>query len=291
MMLVSAMKRRRLTRGVAWTAGSKPKRRRGMTLLEVLLAISLLAMLGMLGYTSLNMTMRAQGKAKRLQERFHSSRLMLSRMKRELSMAFVSLHQSEDQRTKTLFSGESDTITFTTSAHEPVHRNAHQSDQMVVKYEIDTVDGQTVVIRRAKYHIDDSPEDDLNAEIAAVGVERLEFDYYDEDSEDWSSDWDVSIDDAEEKRVQLKAVRALADQTKTAVAGKFTGAAADIANVVGGAAVDKAADEQQEDLFDGLFLPTRVKIRVVITDGDPDDPKEYVLETQAEIHMREPLWY
>ena len=268
-------------------------RRRGMTLLEVLIAIGLLAVLGALAYTSVNMTLRAQGRAAKLQEHFHSGRLFLERIKRELSMAFVSLHQSEDQRTKTVFDGESDQILFTTSAHQPIQRNAHQSDQMVVEYKLGDVDGRPIIIRRAKYHIDDSPESDMVEEIAAVGVTRLEFDYYDNEREDWTSDWSVDIDDAEEKRIQLKAVRALADNAKGAIGSKFTpgSAASGVAEVVGGAAVDKMADEQQEDLFDGLFLPNRVKIRIVITDGDEDEPRQYVLETQVEIHMKEPLWY
>ncbi len=180
-----------------------------MTLLEVLIAIGLLATVGALAYTSINMTLKVQRRAARLQEHFHSGRLFLERIKRELTMAFVSLHQSDDQRTKTLFDGESDSLIFSTSAHNPVHRNAHQSDQMIVEYKLDSVDGRSVIIRRAKYHIDDAPTADMSEEIAAVGVERLEFDYYDEDREDWSSDWQVEIDDAEEKRVQLKAVRAL----------------------------------------------------------------------------------
>lgn len=270
------------------------RRRRGMTLLEVLIAVGLLATIGALAYTSINMTMRAQRRASKLQEHFHSGRLFLERVKRELSMAFVSLHQSDDQRTKTLFRGESDSLLFTTSAHQPIHRNAHQSDQMIVEYKLGTVEGRSVVIRRAKYHIDDSPESDMVEEIAAVGVERLEFDFYDKEQEDWTSDWDVDIEDAEEKRVQLKAVRAMADNAKgnlaTAAGGAGT-AAGDIADAVGGAAVDRMADEQQENLFDGLFLPSRVKIRIVITDGDEDDPREYTLESQAEVHMQEPLWY
>ena len=42
------------------------------------------------------------------------------------------------------------------------------------------------------------------------------------------------------------------------------------------------------DLLDDLFLPVRVRIRLVLID---DTDREYVLETQAEVPMKEPLWY
>jgi type II secretion system protein J len=260
-----------------------------MTLIEVLVAVSILGIMGMLAYGSLTMTLKSQRRASDLQERYHTARVMMERLKRELSMAFVSLHQAEDQRTQTLFKGESDAITFTTAAHEPILRDAHQSDQIEVEYRLDRVKGERVVVRRVKYHVDDRPGQGGREEVAAVGIKDLEFSYYDKADEDWRGDWDVRIEDAEEKRVQLKAVRAMATNVKAAVEAQAgQGLAADATNTVAEGAVDKMADAEHADLMEGLFLPNRVKIRVTLVD---DQDEEHVLETQAEIHMTEPLWY
>ena len=103
---------------------------RGMTLLEVMVAVALLALMGVLVYSSLVITIKSQQRAELLQERYHGARVFLHRVKRELSMAYLSLHQAEDQRTQTLFDGGSDQVIFNTSAYEPIRRDAHESDQL-----------------------------------------------------------------------------------------------------------------------------------------------------------------
>ena len=129
-------------------------RRPGMTLLEILVAVALLGMMGMLVYGSLAITIRSQRQAEVLQERYHSARVFLQRIKRELTSSFGSLHQADDQRTKTGFMGETDQIIFNTSAYEPIRRNAHESDQVEVEYRLDRdEDGEPAIIRRMK-HLD-----------------------------------------------------------------------------------------------------------------------------------------
>ena len=113
---------------------------RGMTLIEVMVAVSLLALMGMLVYGSLVITITSQQRAEVLQERYHAARVFLHRIKRELSMSYLSLHQAEDQRTQTLFDGESDQVIFNTSAYEPIRRDAHESDQIEVEYRLDRDD-------------------------------------------------------------------------------------------------------------------------------------------------------
>lgn len=262
-----------------------------MTLIEVAVAVAVLSMMGMLAYGGLSISLRSQTEMGQLQERYHTARITLERIKRELSMAFVSLHQAEDKRTVTFFEGEEDHIAFVTSAHEPFRKNAHESDQIEVEYRLDVVDGQRVIVRRMKLHIDDSPGKGGREEVVAVGVKELEFAYYDKERESWEKDWEVEIDDAAEKRAQLKLVRQLAED----IQGEAD-AAADNGNPLAATAAEliseKLADEQQLETLDNLFLPPRVRIRIVLEPTDEDDNnREYLLETQVEIPMVEPLWY
>lgn len=260
--------------------------RRGMTLIEVMVSVAILALMGVLIYSTLAMTIKAQRRATAIQERYHAARVTLERLRRELSMAFVSLHQAEDKRTQTLFEGDRDRLDFDTMAHEAMAPDSHQSDQMEVGYRLDNVDGLPVLVRREKLHIDDRPGRGGREEVICEGVKDLRFEYFDMAAEDWRSDWKVRIEDAVDKRIALKTVRELASATQANVSTATGGNA--LAEVLAESATDSAADTQQTDLLDGLFLPNRVRIHLVLEDGDGG---EYTLETQAEIHLTQPLWY
>lgn len=261
--------------------------RRGMTLMEVMAAVAIFGLLGMLTYGSINFSLTAQERSRRLSERYHAGRMTLDSMKRELSMAFVSLHQHEDKRTITVFEGDRSKLIFTSLSHQPIQRDTGQSDQVELEYRLDTVDGEQVIVRRVKHHIDNRPGDGGHEEILVTGVDDLRFEYYDNEKEDWRSDWSVRVDDAAEMRTMLKLVREQGDAIKGQIE-EAVGAASPAASVLGDALVDKKMEEAQGGLLHELFLPTRVRIRLVLLD---DAEREYVLETQAEIPMFEPLWY
>jgi type II secretion system protein J len=258
-----------------------------MTLMEVMAAVAIMGLLGALTYGSISFSLQSQERSRRLHERYHAARLTLERMKKELSMAFVSLHQHEDKRTVTLFEGDRSKLIFNSLSHQPIQKNTGQSDQVEIEYRLDSVDGEDVIIRRIKHHVDGSPGKGGNEEIVVTGVDDLRFEYYDQDKESWRDDWDVRVDDATEMRTALKLVREQGD----AIKGQVDAAAGDanpIASVVGEAIVDKKMDEAQGLLLDDVYLPPRVRIRLVLED---DNDRQYLLETQAEITMFEPLWY
>ena len=259
--------------------------RPGMTLLEVMVAVSLLGLMGMLVYGSLAITIKSQQRAEVLQERYHAARVFLQRIKRDLSMAFVSLHQAEDQRTKTGFIGESDQVIFNTSSHEPRRRNAHESDQVEVEYRLDRDDdGEPAIIRRLKHHIDDRFGKGGEEEVVIQGVKDFELSYYDRDREDWTDDWEVTIEDAQEKREALKVIQMEREQVEDLRNDQGSG----VAGVVAAELADKLIDKVENEAMDQLFLPYRVRIRLVMVD---DQDREYKMETQTQIHVTEPLWY
>ncbi len=271
---------------------------RGMTLIEIVVAVAAMSLLGTLAYGVLMTTIRTQEDAQTIQERYHAGRIAIERMKRELTMAFVSLHQAEDQRTQTLFEGERSRLVFNTAAHEPLKRNARQSDQLEVEYALKSVRGRDgyqtdALIRRVKFHIDDRPGDGGREEVLVEGVRKLEFEYFDEFREDWTNDWEVRVDDAEEMRDSLKQVQEMRDKiddlrnaepATTGIAG-LAGAAKDVATA---SAADEIVDEAELELLDGLVLPARVRVKMVLVDRDDS---EYLIESQVEIPMTDPLWY
>ena len=260
---------------------------RGLTLVEVMTAIAVLSLVGLMTFGSVSYSLDSQERSRRLHERYHAGRLTLERLKKELSMSFVSLHQHEDKRTVTLFEGDRNKIIFNSLSHQPIQKNTSQSDQVEIEYRLDTVDGEGVIVRRVKHHIDSRPGKGGVEEIVAKGVDDLRFEYYDSDKEDWRDDWDVRVEDAAEMRTALKLVRQQGDSIKGDV-DAAAGEANPIASVAGEAMVDKAMDDAQGALLEELYLPKRVRIRLVLED---ETERQYLLETQAEIRMFEPLWY
>ena len=257
--------------------------RRGFTLVEVMVAIAVLAILCGLTYASMAYSLEAQDRSRRLHDRYHAARLTMERLKKELGMAFISLHQSEDKRTKTVFEGDRSRLLFVSSSHEPIQRDARQSDQVELEYFLTRKDGEEVLMRRIKHRLDDRPGKGGREEVMVSGVKDLRFEYYDPDQVRWRSDWTVRVEDAEEMRVKLKAVRAQGDQVKDALEGR-----GDVVETLGEGVVDKKVEDAETELLDELFLPSRVRIRLVLVD---DEDREYTLETQAEVPMRDPLWY
>ena len=268
---------------------------RGMTLIEVMVASALWVLTGTLIARIMFSTLTTQQNILDLQGRYHGGRVALDRLRKELTTAFVSLHQSEEKRTRTMFIGQRDSIAFNTSAHEPVQKNARQSDQLEVEYRVGTArnsEGESVrgLIRRVKYHIDDRPGRGGREELLVEGVKELEIEYFDKFRERWQSDWDVEVEDAIEMREKLKQLNAVREQVEGVRDEEQTSVVAGAANVVAATAVEGQIDEAQLELMEGMFLPSRVRIRLVME--DPEDPREeHVLETQVEITMIEPLWY
>jgi hypothetical protein len=266
-------------------------RERGLTLIEVMVATALWVLLGTLISGIMFSTLSTQRAILDVQERYHAGRVALDRLRRELTMAFVSLHQADDKRTQTIFRGGPDNLLFSTAAHEPLTRNAHQSDQLEVEYRIENVrskDGASIraLVRRVKYHIDDRPGSGGREELLVERVKRIEFEYFDKSRESWRNEWEVQIDDALDMRKRLKELQALREHVDGVREDEQSG----VAGVIVAEEADKQVDEAQLELMDGLFLPARVRVKIILEDTE-DEALEHVLETQVEIGMTEPLWY
>jgi len=266
-----------------------------MTLIEILVASMLAVMLGTITYGVVTTTTSTQSAALFLQNRLNAARVGIDRLRRELTMSFVSLHQGDDKHTKTLFVGERSKLTFDTGSHEPLTKNSRTSDQLEVEYRLERVaraedpnEYTQALVRRVKYHIDDEPGEGGVDEVVVEDVKDFHLEYYDKYREDWTDDWDVQVDDAPTMRTRLKELQTLREAAEGLGDSDTATVADQVAGVVVGEQVDKVVDDQQLELLDGMVLPSRVKIHLTLIDPDG---YEYPLESQVEITMTEPLWY
>jgi general secretion pathway protein J len=169
-------------------------RARGFTLVEVLIAMSIAASMAVMTIGSLRSLDRSSEVARQQDERYAGARVALSRLSREISMAFLS-DNYDDKRFRdplTLFIGRDDELTFTTMAHVRLYRDAKESDQAIVAYRLDSDpdhSGERALFRREKVRLDDEPDRGGQTDLVADHVTSLRFQYWDSKRREWAREW------------------------------------------------------------------------------------------------------
>ena len=115
-------------------------RQRGFTLIEVLIAVGITAVIGAMALGAFSRSAAARQSVEEQDERVSGARAALGRMARDVSSAFLSDH-FDRQRFRdrpTVFKGrdggDRDSLLFATMAHGRAVRDARESDQSVVEY-------------------------------------------------------------------------------------------------------------------------------------------------------------
>ena len=195
-------------------------RARGFTLVEVLIAMGIVAVMAVMTIGSMSGIDRASSAARDQDARYAAARLALHRLGRELSMAFLS-DNYDTRRFRdplTLFVGRDDELLFTTMAHVRLYRDAKESDQSIVEYKLDSDPehpGERALFRREKPRIDDEPDRGGRKDLVADHVTALRLQYWDAKRKDWVREWTTrSVEHGKElpPRVRIELEMTLADQ-------------------------------------------------------------------------------
>lgn len=175
-------------------------RRRGMTLIEVMIGMAIFASVGALVYGGFAQTSKAKQVLNTQLDRYHELRVGMERMVRELSMAYMSIHVprlSSSQAVRTTFvgkdSGFGDRIDFTSVSHQRIYRDAKESDQNELSYFLtDDPKGEgKVLARRMQPRVDDKPNEGGRVEVLITDVLEFELEYLDPTNWEWVKSWDA----------------------------------------------------------------------------------------------------
>lgn len=178
---------------------SRPRRRAGITLIEVMVAITIFSIVATLVYGAFIQTGRHKAKVEQDIDRHHVVEAALERMARELSMAFVSAQANPSPSMRVMNSafigtdrGRRDRVDFTSFSHRRLFRDAHESDQNEISYFLASDPahrGDMVLARREQNRIDEDPTRGGRVQILLEGVEELELEYLDPTTKIWQQRW------------------------------------------------------------------------------------------------------
>lgn len=175
-------------------------RSRGMTLIEVMVAVAVMAAVAVLIHgvmTSLSNGKKGEGMRA---DRVHQGREAMQRMVRDLSAAYISMHVPPIQALqteRTAFVGRSssnfDRLDFTAFAHMRTERDSHESDQAEVGYFVvkdPDVDDKMDLVRREQTPIDYDPLRGGIVNVVAENVDEFHVRYMDPITGQWVTTWD-----------------------------------------------------------------------------------------------------
>jgi len=178
---------------------SRPSTRAGMTLIEALIAITILAIVTTMIWGGFAQTARNKEAIEADMDRYHVIRAALDRMSRELSMAYVSVHLNPSPSMQTMVTafegrdhGDDDRVDFTSFSHQRLFRDAHESDQNEISYFLTHDPSRRdvrVLARREQNRIDDDPGRGGRVEVLVEDVTGLQIEYLDPLSGQWLDSW------------------------------------------------------------------------------------------------------
>ncbi len=190
------------------------KASRGLTLVEVLVALAVLAMIGVLLYGAFDSISHAKKAESIRGDRARQGRAAILRITREIQSAFLSMHNPANPALQTrvvAFVGQNsqpfDRLDYQAFAHRRVEANSHESDQAEVGYFVapdPDVEGKMDLVRREQTPADMDPKKGGIVSVLCEDVESFDIRYLDPLTTQWLETWDTMQALGQQSRLPLE---------------------------------------------------------------------------------------
>ena len=183
--------------------GARSSDQRGLTLIEVAMAVGILAIMATLTWGSIARSFDAYETVTDIDRRYHNVRVAMNRMAIELSMAFLTSnqrHRNTRSGRKWLTHFKSDPkgdfheIHFVSFSHQILRSNAKESDQNEISYfggrDPDNPDVMNLMRREASI-IDTEWEEGGRAYPLAENITSFKLRLWNDRAQDWVDEWDT----------------------------------------------------------------------------------------------------
>lgn len=192
----------------------RARRSRAVTLVELLIAVAVLAMISVLIYSSFSGMRRSRDGIQRITDRYREGRIALSRIARELSSAYISGHEPIDPSLKVVRTAfistegtPADRVDFNSFAYRRLDRDVHESDQAEISYfgsPDPEQDGVIDLARRVSPILDLEPQSGGRVEVLATDIDLFDLEFLDPLTGMWDDTWDTTSAVAQENRLPLQ---------------------------------------------------------------------------------------
>jgi general secretion pathway protein J len=191
------------------------RRQTGMTLIEIMAAMAILAMVASLLYSGFVQTARNKQRIERELDRYHEIYSAIDRVAQELSMAYTSAHRNPNEVLRTMISGfvakdsgSNSRVDFTSFSHRRLYRNAHESDQNELSFFV-TTDPKNptrkVLARREQRRVDDDFTKGGQSQVLLEDIHRFQLKFFDPITSEWAETWDTTQTAMQPNRLPMQA--------------------------------------------------------------------------------------
>ncbi|MCK6502857.1 prepilin-type N-terminal cleavage/methylation domain-containing protein [Myxococcota bacterium] len=171
--------------------------RRGFTLLEVVVALGVMAIIGLLSFQALSGSLRARDFMEEEEGFSRSAGTALDRLSRHLELAYLTTNTTAINSYRTVFivkdGDERDELWLASLGHQRRFRDSREGDQAEVTFwtEVDPEnDDAYVLMMRESQRIDEKPDEDGPVMPLAHGVQRFDLRLLDAKTGEWTEEWD-----------------------------------------------------------------------------------------------------
>lgn len=174
------------------------KGRAGFSLLEIMVAVSILALIGVLTYETIANALDARDWLEEDDASNQSARIAMDRLHRDFELAWLTSNIQAVNTFKTQFiakNNDPDIVWFTALSHRRMHQNAREGDETELTYWTEddpNKDGALVLLRREAPRIDQEPEKDGPILPLAYGVKTFNLRFLDPTTGQWRDEWDTT---------------------------------------------------------------------------------------------------
>jgi len=170
-------------------------RRRGFTLIEVIVSLVLVAGIAAFTFSSLRSSFAMRDYMEQQDATDRSARVALQKIERELRLAFLTKNTTAVNTYKTVFVGKNDgdldSLFFATFAHRRMYHGTPEGDQAEITiWADDGHDNTKILYHRESGRIDEDPDSDGTILPLASGVVKFDLDFLNSETGDWAEEWD-----------------------------------------------------------------------------------------------------
>jgi general secretion pathway protein J len=186
----------------------------GFTLIELMVAITIVSMMMVIAWGTTQETLRAKKYYEKVQERYREVRVAMNTMARDINMAYISSNEDMtlvDRRTFFIgeTSGDVASLRFSAWAHTKLYADAHEGDQTIIAYySCPDPEDRTLkdICRRETHRLANLKYDQIPGEsdVLFAGVDKLKFEYWDVQQQTWSDTWSTVAADGKPNKIPDK---------------------------------------------------------------------------------------